>query len=155
MLSDEDVNIWPVAHPEQHKEFSTELPRVQDSRGPLVLDEAVVTQMICRGGGSLLLIPPFALLGCHVLHPLATPACSALPRNTLSFITSQFSSGSVFWLQPTGLPTAIKCLCRKSSKAFQKKELGLLRTRQQGEHRIPICLWWVWWRFDLMSPGQF
>lgn len=84
--------------------------------------------------------PHSALLGCHVSHPLATPGCSALPQNMLSFITSQFSSGSVFWLQPPGLPTVIKCLCRKSSKAFQQKELGMLRTRHQGEHRITIFL---------------
>lgn len=75
----------------------------------------------------------------HVLHPLNPPSCSALPQNTFSFIPPQFPPGSVFWLQPTGLPTAVTHLCCKSSEALQHTELRTRRTRQQ-RYGNPICL---------------
>lgn len=47
-LSDVDVNVWPLAHPKQQKEFSRAswCPGLSD---PLVLGESGVTQMVCQG----------------------------------------------------------------------------------------------------------
>lgn len=85
---------------------------------------------------SLLLILILCL--CHDLHPRDALSCSAHLQDTFSFIPSQFSSGSMFYLQPTGPPTAVTHLCCKSSDALQQKELRTFGTIQQRSG-ISIC----------------
>lgn len=68
-------------------------------------------QMIRRSGKVFCLSS--ALLECHALRPLDTGGgCSALPQNSFSSMSSPFSSGNGFKLQPRQqyVPAAIKSL---------------------------------------------
>lgn len=134
------VNVWPLARPEKYKEFSAELPHVQNS-SPLAPDEAGVTQMIFQGGAeSLQLISPlhrrdvmFRILWLRqvVLHRLRTRFPSFLlssPLGACVLAAANRASHRDKMSQP------------QEQRSVSTEGTGNVENQAAREHRIPICL---------------
>lgn len=129
------------ARPEKHKEFSAELPHVQNS-SPLAPDEAGVTQMIFQGGGG-----PKAFS----LSPLCTAgtSCFASSGYARLFCTASehaFLHSSSVLLWERVLAAASRASHRdKTSQPQEQRSVstegtGNVENQAAREHRIPICL---------------